>query len=126
MTSAPSGPFIDTSLVGNSFETKQASLKKFFHRNPTPVRIKIVEDDKPEALVPIRTNAPSITPHVNIPGSTAAMPAQEFFVQLIETTKKHPSSSATIKNSCRVYRTQRVSQCCQAPKWHAPTNVCNW
>jgi hypothetical protein len=33
---AASGPFPKASLVGNKHETKQASVKSFFRRNPTP------------------------------------------------------------------------------------------
>jgi hypothetical protein len=49
MTPAPSGPFINTSLVDNSFKAKQLSLKSFFHRNPSSVCVKIIENDEPEA-----------------------------------------------------------------------------
>jgi hypothetical protein len=50
MTSASSGPFINTSLVVTSFEAKQAIVKIIFHHNPTPVCVKTVDDDdKPEA-----------------------------------------------------------------------------
>jgi hypothetical protein len=104
MTPALSGPFIDTSLINNSFEAKQASLKKIFHCNPTPVRIEIVKDDEPEARVPIHTNlAPPTAPQVNIPGSTMAMPSQEFFAQLIKTMKniKAPQQPSKIVGESR-------------------------
>jgi hypothetical protein len=81
MTSASSGPFIDTSLVGTSFEAKQAIVKLIFHHNLTPVCVETVDDDdEPEARDPVHA-----APQVNIP--TSAMPSQEFFEQLIVTKK---------------------------------------
>ncbi len=71
MTSASFGPFIDISLVGTSFEAKQAIVKIIFHRNPTPVC---------EARDPVHA-----APQMNI--LTLAMPSQEFFKQLIVTMK---------------------------------------
>jgi hypothetical protein len=54
---AASGPFIEFSLVGNKFISKQASVKTFFRRNPTPARAVFLdeEDNNPTAEIPIHT-----------------------------------------------------------------------
>ena len=54
---AASGPFIEFSLVGNKFTSEQASVKTFFHQNPTPARAVFLaeEDNNPTAEIPIQT-----------------------------------------------------------------------
>jgi hypothetical protein len=52
-----SGPSIETSLVGNKYKIEQVSVNSFFHCNPTPARIIIIDEDnnptKKEAQIPI-------------------------------------------------------------------------
>ncbi len=64
-------------------------IGNIYDKDSTPAIVKINKDKIGSCFVicPVRTNAPSIVPHVNIPGSTVAMPSQEFFAQLIETMK---------------------------------------
>jgi hypothetical protein len=44
-TVASLGPFIETTQAGKKHETKQAIVRSFFRCNPTPVRIKVVDND---------------------------------------------------------------------------------
>jgi hypothetical protein len=52
-----SGPFIETSLMGNKYKTEQVSVNSFFCRNPTLARIAIIDEDnnltKKKAQIPI-------------------------------------------------------------------------
>jgi hypothetical protein len=44
-TVASSGQFIETTQAGKKDEIKQAIMRSFFHCNPTPVRIEVVDDN---------------------------------------------------------------------------------
>jgi hypothetical protein len=79
-------PFIELSFIGKSFEDKQASMKEFFHRNPTPARVEINNDDEEvkEVHIPVRSTGKNQAP----PAAPAPMnPPTEFYLQLIETMK---------------------------------------
>jgi hypothetical protein len=110
------GPSIDSTLKGNKYNTEQASMNSFFHRNPTPAWVIIIDEDndptKKEARIPIHgtsayTNAAGgdnvptttdVTPPAaaikpprplgpkTAPHSLATAPPK-FFIQLIETMK---------------------------------------
>jgi hypothetical protein len=105
-TVASLGPFIETSQAGKKHETEQAIVRSFFHRNPTPVRIEVINDDDehPEVRININSaNAPAdenpATVQTNpvlatlptiLPGEVQAIPGgvpPEFYTQLIETMK---------------------------------------
>ena len=111
---AASGPFIEASLVGKTYTSEQASVKTFFHRNPTPARVVFFDEEgnNPTAEIPIHstrvhidattkndvpTTADASTPlpiiaHPSLPGQATAPPPMgsappEFFAQHIQTIK---------------------------------------
>jgi hypothetical protein len=79
-------PFVKLSFVGKSFEDEQASMKEFFHRNPTPAHVEINDDDEEvkEVHIPMhsasKNQAPSAAP-------APMNPPTEFYLRLIETMK---------------------------------------
>jgi hypothetical protein len=93
-------PFIETSLVGKSFEAKQASMKEFFRRNPTPARVEINGNDEGiEVQIPVRgisenTGSPAAPAPVN-PPSRILRPAHR-------NNRKSAGSPAIIQNYCRI------------------------
>jgi hypothetical protein len=112
-TMVASGPSIETSLVRNKYKVEQASVNSFFHHNPTPTRVVIIDEDnnptKQEAQIPIHSTSAytdvtggdfvhtttGIAPppsNPRTPGGQRLRPTQwqappEFFTQLIETMK---------------------------------------
>jgi hypothetical protein len=97
-----SNPYVDLSLLNrcsNRFEADQEKLKEFFRRNPTPARVKDV--DNKENIEELRFPVRSTTAASNLlPPATAAAvasnPPPEFFAQLIKTMKniqapQHPT-----------------------------------
>ena len=92
---ASSGPFIESSLAGKKYEKEQEHVRTFFHRNPTPTRVELNDDDAPTIPI-ISTQAP--LDHTLPPASPAAAPflpqinntnpPPNFYTQLIETMKK--------------------------------------
>jgi hypothetical protein len=94
--------FIDTTLVGAKHNCEQVEVKRFFHRNPFPSCIKIINNDEeqPQLRIPICSGGtpmnenPSMAtaPSTSILAAIAAIPAtvippKEFFTQLINTMK---------------------------------------
>jgi hypothetical protein len=80
-----SSPFIDTSLVGKKFKAKQASIKEFFRRNPTPARVEIGNNDEGiEVQIPIHSASENTVPPA---APVPVNPPAEFYAQLIKTTK---------------------------------------
>jgi hypothetical protein len=58
-TVASLGPFIETSQAGKKHETEQAIVRSFFRRNPTPMRIEVINDDDEPPEVRININSAS-------------------------------------------------------------------
>ncbi len=105
-TVASLGPFIETSQAGKKHKTEQAIMRSFFRRNPTPVRIKVINDDNEPPEVRININSASAPADENpatvqtnpvpatlptvLPGEVPAILGgvpPVFYTQLIETMK---------------------------------------
>jgi hypothetical protein len=88
VTHALSGPIVETSRPGKSYEREQNKIKEFFYRNPTPVRVEEEFVDKTEPQIPVHSaNAPIPPATVAFPPAAAQIPTQEFYTQLLETMK---------------------------------------
>jgi hypothetical protein len=88
VTHALSGPIIETSCPGKSYEREQNKIKEFFYRNPTPARIEeeFVDETKPQ--IPVHSaNAPIPPATAAVPPAAAQIPTQEFYTQLLKTMK---------------------------------------
>ena len=75
-------PRVDVSLLGkNIFKAEQVTMKAFFHRNPTPARVKGLDDKEETKEVQIPVNS-AIANHT-LPAAPAlvpiANPPVEFF-----------------------------------------------
>jgi hypothetical protein len=79
-------PFVKLSFNGKSFEDKQASMKDFFHCNPTPARVEINNNDEEveEVHIPVHSASKNQAPSAAPP---PVNPPVEFYSQLIETMK---------------------------------------
>ncbi len=116
-------PFVELSYVGKSFKDKQASMKEFFHCNPTPACGEINNDDEEveEVHIPVHSASKNqVLPAAPVPMN----PPVEFYSQLIETMKKHAGSPATSKNCRQIQGSQGVRQPCQVAERNAAADVC--
>ncbi len=103
MTFVPS-PFIETSHVGKSFKAKQASMKEFFRRNPTPARVEINDNDEG---IEVQISVRSISENTGLPAAPAPVnPPAEFYAQLIKTMKnpQAPQQPSKIINESRDHK----------------------
>jgi hypothetical protein len=79
-------PFIELSFIGKSFKDEHTSMKEFFHRNPTPARMEINNDNEEvkEVHIPMRSTSKNQAPPAE---PMPINPPVEFYLQLIETMK---------------------------------------
>jgi hypothetical protein len=95
-------PFIKISFVGCRHETKQAILRTYFERNPTPAQVEVDDDNKDVVFVQVQqsaeinkasTNANATTTAHATATTAAPQPSlvkdqqQEFYKQMVETMR---------------------------------------
>jgi hypothetical protein len=95
-------PFIETSIVGRRHEAKQAILRTYFERNPTPAQVEVDDDNEDVVFVQVQQSAETNKASANANATTTAhatattaapQPSlvkdqqQEFYKQMVETMR---------------------------------------
>ncbi len=118
-TITTSGPFIETFHVGKKYKIKQASERLFFYRNPTPVRIQIInnKDDFKFKIHVCNAGAP-IYKNLEAAALAASMlpgPPPNFSAISPATTAAIPATGDHPQIHCQTYQDNENFQAPQQP-----------